>query len=396
MRFANPLLTLLPLLFVFGCKADKQQELTDLARSMTGSYDNYAQAEADSLIPPLYLHMYPIWKDKYDNPWLYVEQGVSELPTRPYRQRFYEIKHIDGRLGYDTYYLKKSFDFNGRWRTPEYFDSIDASILQLREDCTVFVAASSEGHYSGTTSGKSCTSMRRDIKYLTRQVIIAPGEFQDWQRGFDALDQQIFGPAGGPYQFERQDTGAAHPDYALHQLADAMTGTFTSAAHAAKDSNYYDITLHMYPIWPGHPGTVWLYVEQALTALPGKPYRQRVYRLQQEADGKFSSTVYTLPREEFYIGKWNDPFYFNGITSENLQQRIGCTVYLEKMEDGSYIGSTHDKGCESILQGAAYATSDVEIQKDIIISWDRGWNEADEQVWGAEEGGYVFVRTDGE
>lgn len=27
-----------------------------------------------------------------------------------------------------------------------------------------------------------------------------------------------------------------------------------------------------------------------------------------------------------------------------------------------------------------------------MLSWDRGWNDAGEQVWGAEKGGYHFER----
>jgi hypothetical protein len=28
-----------------------------------------------------------------------------------------------------------------------------------------------------------------------------------------------------------------------------------------------------------------------------------------------------------------------------------------------------------------------------MISWDRGYNDAGEQVWGAEKGGYIFLKT---
>jgi CpeT protein len=34
----------------------------------------------------------------------------------------------------------------------------------------------------------------------------------------------------------------------------------------------------------------------------------------------------------------------------------------------------------------------VEIFADRLASWDRGWNKEDKQVWGAEKGGYVFIK----
>jgi len=63
--------------------------------------------------------------------------------------------------------------------------------------------------------------------------------------------------------------------------------------------------------------------------------------------------------------------------------------------DGYYTGSTVGKLCESNLRGAAYATSEVTVKSDRIISWDRGFDNEDNQVWGAEKGGYVFLREKG-
>ncbi|MBK7852430.1 MAG: hypothetical protein IPJ66_15190 [Bacteroidetes bacterium] len=32
------------------------------------------------------------------------------------------------------------------------------------------------------------------------------------------------------------------------------------------------------------------------------------------------------------------------------------------------------------------------ITANELISWDRGYNDKDEQVWGAEKGGYHFIK----
>ena len=48
--------------------------------------------------------------------------------------------------------------------------------------------------------------------------------------------------------------------------------------------------------------------------------------------------------------------------------------------------------CPSDRKGAAYATSEVTITENELISWDRGYNDKDEQVWGAEKGGYHFLK----
>lgn len=180
------------------------------------------------------------------------------------------------------------------------------------------------------------------------------------------------------------------PNEALSALQQAMTGTFTSAAQASADDAYYDITLHMYPIWKDKG--YWLYVEQAVSEMPAKPYRQRIYQLEQVDRRTFKSSVYTLDNEAEYVGDWQVPASFDDLTAADLQLREGCAVMLTRQQDGTYKGSTVDDRCKSTLRGAAYATSEVMIEEGRIVSWDRGFDEAGKQVWGAEKGGYVFLR----
>ena len=86
---------------------------------------------------------------------------------------------------------------------------------------------------------------------------------------------------------------AADTTDGIKALKKLMTGSFNSAEQAASDSTYFDITLHMYPIWEDQPGN-WLYVEQAVTSNQAKPYRQRVYKLTTNGKGIFDSKVYLM------------------------------------------------------------------------------------------------------
>lgn len=62
------------------------------------------------------------------------------------------------------------------------------------------------------------------------------------------------------------------------------------------------------------------------------------------------------------------------------------------MPDGSFVGRTEGNGCASELRGAAYATSEITLTASEMVSWDRGFNSAGKQVWGAPTGGYRFKR----
>jgi len=175
-------------------------------------------------------------------------------------------------------------------------------------------------------------------------------------------------------------------------LQKLMAGSYNSAAQAAEDSTYYDISLHMYPIWKNKTAK-YLYVEQAMSAKQDQPYRQRIYKLESDGNGGLMSHVYTLADAEAAIGKWKTPQYFDELDETILTEREGCTVYMLKHKDGSYSGSTRLDHCKSTLRGAAYATSIVKIRDGSVMSWDQGFDAEGTQVWGAELGGYRFLKV---
>jgi CpeT protein len=176
------------------------------------------------------------------------------------------------------------------------------------------------------------------------------------------------------------------------QLAKLMEGSYLSSAQAQRDTDYFNISLRMYPIWQSRKGA-WLYVEQAMAAKQDKPYRQRIYQLVEQADGTIASKVYTLKNEKDAIGKWSDAKWFDQFeTAQVLEERIGCAVLLKRLDKTTYEGSTKEKDCGSTLRGATYATSIVRVEKNKIVSWDQGFDAADAQVWGATKGGYIFEK----
>lgn len=179
------------------------------------------------------------------------------------------------------------------------------------------------------------------------------------------------------------------------KLAGWMCGIFTSADQAERDpENFYAVRLVTVPIWKTRTDGPWLYIEQAMLDAVDAPYRQRVYRLVETEDG-MRSEVYSLPRDgEGFVGMWMEPGRFSDYNPEMLVERSGCAIELQR-SGSKYLGSTVGDGCSSELRGASYATSEVTLSDGRITSWDRGWNAAGEQVWGAEAGPYEFVRVAG-
>jgi hypothetical protein len=203
------------------------------------------------------------------------------------------------------------------------------------------------------------------------------------------LSAVALGPATRP-------SAVAPVDDDVRALARGLTGSFNSKAQSEADSSYFNVLLHMVPIWTDRTDGIWLYVEQAMSTTPDAPYRQRVYRVLRRDDGKLVSEVYLLPgsREEVlkYAGAWKSDKPLDGLTPDKLISRAGCEMILSANPDGSFKGGTQGKNCPSELNGAAYATSEAEVLPRQLRTWDRGFNSSDTQVWGAKKGPYIFDR----
>jgi hypothetical protein len=122
---------------------------------------------------------------------------------------------------------------------------------------------------------------------------------------------------------------------------------------------------------------------------PREPYRQRLYLLSPgPGEGQVLSTIYEFHDPKAVIGLCDTP---RPIPAEAVSLRAGCEVLLS-WEGDHFRGQTGPKSCPSSLRGASYATTEVTLYEDRLLSWDRGFNDADTQVWGAVTGGYLFQK----
>lgn len=195
------------------------------------------------------------------------------------------------------------------------------------------------------------------------------------------------------------NTTAAHTDLPSPQrkmdgftfLRLCMSGDFSSELQSQQDSDFFDIRLRMVPIWESTPQEFYLYVEQAVASTLEKPYRQRIYHVVKTSATTFTSYIYELPNDSLFRGAASTSPIFSKFSASDLTKKEGCEVVLHYNEEkGLFKGSTGATSCPSQRQGASYATSIVDITEDGMTSWDRGFDAAGKQVWGATKGGYRF------
>jgi hypothetical protein len=202
----------------------------------------------------------------------------------------------------------------------------------------------------------------------------------------------VFSALAGTLLVTCTRAGAAEPDRELDRLAAWLTGSFSSAAQAQRDTSFFDIRLHIVPIWKDRADARWFYVEQAAAGRQERPYRQRVYRLTRTADGWFESAVFSLNEPLRFAGAWKQQAPLAPLSPDSLSAREGCSVFLAQKR-GRFTGGTRGNGCASDLRGAAYATSEVTIEKMRMLTLDRGWSADGKQAWGSTNGPYQFRRV---
>ncbi|MBD3257108.1 hypothetical protein GF377_01650 [candidate division GN15 bacterium] len=210
---------------------------------------------------------------------------------------------------------------------------------------------------------------------------------------FSALVALMIVGCGSSEKVSDQSDDHALPEVTdLARLHQWMTGSFSSQEQAEADTNFFDIRLRMVPIWQQLSDAHWIYVEQAAASSLDQPYRQRVYRVWQVDDTTFQSDVYTFEDPLRFAGAWQNPNPLASLTPDSLTLREGCSIVMHPEGDSAFVGGTVGEGCASTLRGASYATSEVRITADGMVTWDRGYDAEGNQAWGAETGGYVFMK----
>ena len=179
----------------------------------------------------------------------------------------------------------------------------------------------------------------------------------------------------------------------LDALESYLSGTFNSQTQSEADAQYYAIQLTGCSVEAPELGDRVLYIEQASMSSLASPYRQRLYVLHaDETEGTAETEIYALTKPDAAIGLCADderPTF----RETDVSLRAGCGVFLTwEASEAVFNGGTRGEDCSSTLGGATYATSEVWMRHDQLLSWDRGYFENGQQAWGATAGPYEFNR----
>ncbi len=194
---------------VIGCQSKPtkpEAELQLLGHWLTGMFDSSSQAQTDGSFFNIRLVAATIWREREDGIWIYLEQASSENTNKPYRQRVYHIYEPErGQYVSDVYTLPDPDTAIGSWRHPDMLDEFGPGDLRIRAGCSVYLQRQSPLEFVGGTRGNSCASNLDEASYATSVVLVTATGINSWDRGFNAIGEQVWGALTGPYEFRRQE-----------------------------------------------------------------------------------------------------------------------------------------------------------------------------------------------
>jgi CpeT protein len=182
-----------------------ETDLNHLQHLMTGYFSTQRQAESDTIYFHINLCMKPIWTERNDGFWLYVEQAANATPDRPYRQRVYHL-YLAGdksNIVSKVYEIENPLQFTGGCNNHEILKTLTQELLIERPGCELYLRKISPGLFAGNTPEGKCLSTWRGAAYVTSDVTVDKKGLMTWDRGWDGDGNLVWGPEEGGYFFER-------------------------------------------------------------------------------------------------------------------------------------------------------------------------------------------------
>ena len=181
----------------------------DYAASAIGHFSSEAQHAADPRYDWAEARIVRIWPARTDAVWLYHEQAIVNAPgllpaearRRPYFQFVARVTQIGpGLLRRDNFRVLDK----ARWLG---MASADPRLAELTPadlaapSCHNRMEQVALGVWTGRT--ESCTNAYKGAAWMQSLSVTTRDSYINWDRGFDAANARVWGPAAGGYKFLR-------------------------------------------------------------------------------------------------------------------------------------------------------------------------------------------------
>ena len=184
--------------------AAAESPIDRLSQRLIGNFSSAEQTAQNPTYRHVEFHAVPIWSERTDGHWLYIEQFLAAAPELPYRQRIYQLlSNADGSIKLRIFNLAEPLEFSGAWRDGNRLAALQQLDLIYQEGCDLVMIEREDGAFYGTTDGNGCVSSINGASYATHDLTLTATSLTTWERGYNGLNAQVWGPLSGGYIFKR-------------------------------------------------------------------------------------------------------------------------------------------------------------------------------------------------
>ena len=145
----------------------------------------------------LALEVLPIWQERHDGEWLYLESRIIDSDGKPFHQRIIHlVETLSGNMRLYNYSIPRASDFAGAYYSPDILSSLTLSQLSLNSNCEFKVKLNSRDNFIARAEGERCQRGESDMLFMSTFFTISESHIA-------FLDRDMFNE---PVQFKKQQS----------------------------------------------------------------------------------------------------------------------------------------------------------------------------------------------
>lgn len=198
-----------PLILLAAAAAHPDPTLAEYAAAAPGAFSSEAQHRADPRYDWVEARVVRIWPERTDGVWLYQEQAIVNQPgltpqaarARPYFQFVARVAPLaSGLLRRDNFRVLDGAKWLGLVPGDRRIAALGLADL-APASCHNRIEKVAIGVFQGRT--ESCANTYKGAAWMQSLSVSTPEMYVNWDRGFDAAGNRVWGPEAGGYVFRR-------------------------------------------------------------------------------------------------------------------------------------------------------------------------------------------------
>ncbi|MBA4299762.1 CpeT/CpcT family [Algoriphagus alkaliphilus] len=167
-----------------------------------GTYSSERMASENPSRVHVILTIKPIWKDRSDGAWFYLEQAAYHQREVPYRTAVLKVFEQDGKIISRNYTFENKDIFLDGEERPFPIERFSPSALDAKY-CDILFEVDFSGNFVGKTPDGGCQNSFKGAQVFTNESYLTKEFLISRDRGWSQEGKQLWGPEDFGYLFEK-------------------------------------------------------------------------------------------------------------------------------------------------------------------------------------------------